>query len=322
MREIVIKENEEGQRVDRFLKKYLNKSSLSFLYKMIRKKNIKVNNKRVEKNYILSKDDKIQLYLSEDTIEKFMEKKEIFHLKRDFKIVYEDDNILIVSKPDNLLIHEDKSESKNTLVNQVLSYLHEKGDYNPDSEKTFVPACVNRLDRNTSGLVIIAKKYESLKNLNVMMRNKDSIEKYYITIVKGSIVGKKELKGYLVKNERNNKTTFTNKKVNGAKEIHTKYSVIRTNKNYSLVQVKLITGRSHQIRLHLSSNNTPIIGDRKYGDKKINEEFNKKYKLKNQFLHAYKIGVTHTVGSLKYLEGKEFIGELPSKLKKIEKSLF
>ncbi|PAB60749.1 RluA family pseudouridine synthase [Anaeromicrobium sediminis] len=316
MREIVIKENEEGQRVDRFLKKYLSKASLSFLYKMIRKKNIKVNNKRVEKNYILNRNDKIQLYFSEDTIEKFIEKKEIFNLKRDFIIVYEDNNILIVSKPDNLLIHEDKSESKNTLVNQVLSYLHSKGDYDPESEKTFVPACVNRLDRNTSGLVIIAKNYESLKNLNEMMRNKDFIEKYYITVVKGTIEGKRELKGYLVKDERNNKTVFTNRKVNGAKEIHTKYSVISTNKNFSLVEVMLITGRSHQIRLHLSSNNTPIIGDRKYGDKKTNEEFNKKYKLRNQFLHAYKIRFNGTLGNLKYLEGKEFKGELPSKLKK------
>ncbi|TCO73821.1 RluA family pseudouridine synthase [Marinisporobacter balticus] len=322
MREICIGKNEENQRIDKFLRKYMSKASLSFVYKMIRKKNIKVNQKRVSSDYILKEGDNIQLYLSEDTILGFIEKKNIKEVKREFGIVYEDQNILLVEKPQGLLVHEDINESENTLVNQVIKYLYDKSEYNPEVEKTFVPASVNRLDRNTSGIVIIGKNNQSLQNLNEMIRKKNYVKKYYLTIVKGTLKDKKALKGYLLKDQKSNKVEIIEKKHPDAKEIHTIYRPINTYGDYSLVEVELLTGRTHQIRAHLSSIGHPLIGDGKYGNLEMNRSFQNQFKLRYQFLHAYKIHFDKCLGNLKYLEGKSFYSSLPKELEKIKIALF
>lgn len=322
MREICIGKNEENQRIDKFLRKYMSKAALSFIYKMIRKKNIKVNQKKVSSDYILKQGDNIQLYLSEDTIKGFIEKKDIKDVQRSFGIVYEDENILLVEKPQGLLVHEDINESKNTLVNQAIKYLYDKSEYDPKFEKTFVPASVNRLDRNTSGIVIIGKNNQSLQNLNEMIRKKDYVRKYYLTIVKGAIKDRKELKGYLLKDKLSNKVKIVEKEGTNTKEIHTIYKPIHTYRDYSLLEVEIITGRTHQIRAHLASIGHPLIGDSKYGNLDVNKYFRDKFKLKYQFLHAYKIYFDKALGNLKYLEGKSFYSSLPKELEKIKIALF
>ncbi|WZL71821.1 RluA family pseudouridine synthase [Clostridiaceae bacterium 35-E11] len=322
MREIYIGKNEENQRVDKFLRKYMPKASLSFIYKMIRKKNIKVNEKRINNDYMLQAKDRIQLYLSEETIQKFLDKKEVQQVAPTFGIVYEDENILLVEKPQGLLVHEDIHESKNTLINQVIKYLFDKKEYDPEIEKTFVPASVNRLDRNTSGIVMIGKNNETLQNLNEMIRSRNAIKKYYLTIVAGHIRSKGELKGYLLKDEKSNKVSITEEQIPKAKFMHTIYNPIQTNGKYSLLEVEIITGRTHQIRLHLASTGNPIIGDEKYGDKKINQSFRQEFDLKNQFLHAYKIYFETCIGNLKYLEGKTFYSALPKKLENMRQVIF
>ncbi|WP_129596126.1 RluA family pseudouridine synthase [Anaerophilus nitritogenes] len=319
MRKIYIEKNEANQRIDKFLRKYINKASLSFIYKMIRKKNIKVNHKKVSNDYLLQEGDYIELFLSEETIKSFIEQKQIHQVKRTFHIIYEDDNMIVVDKPQGLLVHEDHSQDKNTLINQVIKYLYDEKKYDPQKEKTFVPASVNRLDRNTSGIVIIGKSYQGLQSLNEMIREKDCIRKYYLTIVKGRVEHKKELKAYLVKDEKTNKVQIFSKKALNAKEIHTIYTPIEWNQEYSLLEVEIVTGRSHQIRAHLLSIGHPIIGDQKYGDLKTNKLFKN---LKSQFLHAYKIDFITCNKNLKYLEGKSFHSPLPEEFKKIKSRLF
>lgn len=322
MKEIVIGSNEENQRIDKFLKKYFPKASLSFLYKMLRKKNIKVNNGRVEPQYILKGGDAIQLYFSEDTILSFQEEKKIDDVDMDFQILYEDQNILLVNKPAGLLVHEDAKESKNTLVSQVIKYLYDKMEYDPTHEKTFVPASINRIDRNTSGIVIFGKNYGSVKNLNEMMRQKDAVRKYYRTIVKGRMTKPQELSDFLWKDEKLNQVQIVERHRTGAKEIRTRLKPIKSNGSFSLLEVEIITGRSHQIRLHLSSIGHPIIGDAKYGDPRINKGFGNKYNLNNQLLHAYRIVFEKAVGTMQYLAGREFICPLPAIFHQIEKDLF
>jgi 23S rRNA pseudouridine955/2504/2580 synthase len=321
VRELNVGKNEGNQRIDKFLRKYLPKASLGFIYKMIRKKNIKVNGGRIDNDYMLQDGDMVQLYLSEETIEGFSEKKEVKTVRMSFKVVYEDENILLVNKPFGLLVHGDSREKKNTLINQVMSYLHAKGEYDPRDEKTFVPASVNRLDRNTSGIVIFAKNYETVQNLNKMIREKEYIRKYYLTIVKGSVRKGQELKGYLTKDEDRNRVRLAAREDEDAKEIHTIYKPLKRTDEFSLLEVEIITGRTHQIRLHLSSIGHPIIGDSKYGNPRINQMMKKEFGLDTQFLHAYKIFFDKCVGNLTYLEGKSFEAVLPKRLKDIEDGL-
>lgn len=316
MKELIITQNEAEQRIDRFLKKYIPEASKGFIYKMIRKKRIKINGARVLPEYILKIDDTIQLYLSEDTIEDFREIKQIISFDQSIDIVYEDNNILLVNKPKGLLVHGDYKENKNTLINQIYYYLYKKGSYNPKEENTFSPACCNRLDRNTSGIVIVAKNYPSLQAVNSMIKD-NRIEKKYLALVKGKIHKKSELKGFILKDSKTNKVKIISQERKGSKFIHTKYQPIKYNEDFSLLEIHLITGRSHQIRAHLSSEGHPIIGDYKYGNKEVNSIFNDRFKLNSQFLHAFFIQFQKCPSFLTYLEGKSFKVSLPNDLKKI-----
>lgn len=307
LQRINITDNEAGQRLDRFLRKLLKEASLSEIYKMLRKRLVKVNGRGRKEDYRLSAGDVVEVYSGESLPERDTIKK----AGRDFGIIYEDKNILIADKPSGLILHPDKDHTENTLVDQVLYYLYEKGEYVPEREVTFKPAPANRLDLNTGGVVMFAKNYSSLKELCSMIRER-SLEKYYICMIKGKIEGVQEVVSYLVKDEVNNKASIFREHQEGSKRIETRFIPIKSAGRYSLIEVDLVTGRSHQIRAQLSSMGHPIIGDMKYGDSNENIYFKKEYGLKNQFLEGYRVYFKSATGMLKYLEGREFASELPS----------
>ena len=316
-----ITENEEAQRLDRFLKKYLKNAPLSYIYKLIRK-SVKVNGKRGKEDLMLEKGDEINIYISEQELCGFQKKESNLKAKRQFGIVYEDENILIVDKPFGLLTHGDKQEKKNHLANQVISYLIEKGEYLPAKERTFVPSPVNRLDRNTSGLVIFGKNAASLKELNFMIRQRGCVDKYYMTIVHGNLKNELELFDKMKKDEKRNMVEVMDADDSDGKLMQTAVRPLAHAKGYTLCEVKLITGRTHQIRAHLAKAGYPVLGDAKYGKSADNDKTFSKFKLSTQVLHAYKLDFKKGYDSLEYMQGKIIEGRLPERLSEIRDDIF
>lgn len=288
VKNIEIKPNDAGQRLDRFLRKYLPKATLSGIYKMIRK-DVKVNGKRSKLDAFLKEGDIITLYLDDEKIDKLSIRKKIIRTDRTFKIIYEGDNVLIVFKNPGILTHGDANEKKNHLTNQVVSYLIDTGSYNPRFSNTFSPSPTNRLDRNTSGLVVFGKNTDSLRRLNEIFKNRD-IEKSYLTICQGEIKAPLDLHGYMEKIEVNGKfrTCISETSNQKSKAIHTKVNPLKYGEykgvKYTLTEVKLMTGRMHQIRAHLSYIGHPIVGDSKYGGREI-----RTLGIRNQLLCANKL---------------------------------
>lgn len=319
MKEIRIAENEADQRIDRFVKKYLPEVPLGMIYKYLRTKKIKVNGKKVQQNYRLQLGDRVMFYL-DTAVENHQVQRVIQHYPREFGIVYEDEHLLVVDKPAGLLVHPDEAGPQNTLDQQVISYLISSGAYCPEEEKTFQPAPSNRLDRNTSGIILFGKDYATVQALNEMIREQ-RISKYYLALVKGQLPEGRELKGYLVKDERTNQVSVSQEKENGSLSIHTRYRVQQSFREYTLLEVELITGRSHQIRAHFASIGHPIIGDPKYGDVRVNREVRQHWHLKSQFLHAYKVVFDRSLPPVGYLTGKAIIAPLPLEMQKIVEQL-
>ena len=324
MFKITITENESNQRVDRFLKKYLDNAPLSMIYKIIRK-DLKVNGKRVKEDTILNVGDELTLYILDSEIESFRKRKNIVKAKKQFKIAYEDENILIVEKPFGLLTHGDSKEKKNHLTNQVLDYLIEKKEYNPRTNLTFVPSPVNRLDRNTTGLVIFGKNALSLQSLNKIIKDKDEIKKEYLTIVSGKVQNELKLTGNMTKDEHNN-TVKVSKDTDG-KYMETIVTPLEygsfKGKDYSLLNVRILTGRTHQIRAQLGDSGYYLIGDQKYGNKEINKVIQEEFKWTTQLLHAYKLTFDKIEDEkLKYLSGKVITSSLPKDFERIKEVIF
>ena len=321
MKKIQITENDANQRIDKYIKKLLVNAPTNFIYKMFRKKDIKVNGKKVNEKYILKNNDVVEMFLYEDKFKEFTATKNIYNVKKIFKVLYEDNHVLIVYKPAGLLVHEDKNESVNTLTNQVLSYLADKNELDLSRENTFMPGPVHRLDRNTSGIVIFGKTLAALQGLNEMIKQRHCIEKSYLTICKGKVDQKRNLKGYIVKLDDQAQVKLVSKDYPGALTMETIVKPVKYNNDYSKVEVTLVTGRMHQIRVHLSSIDHPIIGDRKYGDFELNKFIKKEFGLNHQLLHAYKIRFVKTFGVLAYLQDKEIVCPVPKQFEKIENSL-
>jgi 23S rRNA pseudouridine955/2504/2580 synthase len=277
MKKIDITKNESEQRLDRFLLKYFNNTTRSNIYKLIRKKVFKVNGKRMtDENYFLQEGDVLEMFISDESMNAMM--KEFIPFKPEklgLDIVFEDEEILVLNKPKGLLTHPDKSEYKNTLATMVHFYLRDL------CTNTFRPAPVHRLDKNTSGVVIFAKTYESLKKYNALMRERD-VEKYYICVVEGHLRKPGEVKGYLIKDELQNKVRIVTRDSDEAKFCHSKYKPLKQFGDYTLVEVELLTGRSHQIRASMQLLGHPIVGDLKYGGHRVDD-------LNNQLLHSNKI---------------------------------
>ena len=311
MRTIIVNSNDENQRLDKFLTKLCHNMPLSFMYKAIRKKNIKVNGKKSEISYRLKQGDKIDLYINDEFFEdkEYNDSYKTLDVKLD--IIYEDENILLMDKPSGLIVHDDDREKTNTLLNHMKAYLYNKGEYEPDKENSFVPSLCNRIDRNTQGIVIAAKNAMALKIINEKIKQRE-IKKFYLCLVSGKPKKKQDtLKGYLVKNTDQNRVYIHNEPVKDGKSICTKYKVLKEGTLTSLVEVELLTGRTHQIRAHFASIGHPLAGDGKYGT----NEFNKKVKMKTQALCSYKLVFDFKdTNELSYLNGKTFkIKENPFK---------
>ena len=298
MKSFTITKNDSGQRVDRFILKTFPKLPKSLMYKEIRKKNIKVNKKRTEPSSVLNEGDVIELYLKDDVLEEKPKHYDFLSASRHLDVVYEDENILLLNKKAGLLCHPDGNEYVDTLISRVKRYLYEKGEWNPENSATFTPSLANRIDRNTSGIVIAAKNSEALRILNEKIKSRE-IEKYYITAVHGK--PKKEsdtLTAYLSKDEKKNMVTVSDTEFEGAKKIVTQYRVLENRNNISLLEINLKTGRTHQIRAHLSHIGCPIVDDGKYGEK---------HGRSRQALCSYKLVFNmKEAGILSYLDKKEF----------------
>ena len=316
MKEIVITNLNKGQRCDKFVRKYLNEAPLSYIYKLFRIKDVKVNGKKVDPNYILLEGDVLRIYVSDEKLAEFNKPKEMIITKLDFEIVYEDENIIIINKPSGLLVHGDKNEKRRTLSNMVLNYLYSKGEYNPSSNVGFIPAPCHRLDRNTSGLIVFAKNLESLQLMEELFKEKKSLKKEYITLVAGKLFDKGKIDAPLFKNEET-KTVKVLPESKGGKKALTYYEPIETFKECSLIRVNIITGRTHQIRVHFSYINHPVLGDSKYGSFNINKRFEKVFDYKNQFLHAERLSFLDIEGKLSYLSNKVFVATLSKKQESI-----
>lgn len=304
MKSFTIEKNDADQRLDKFLTKSCPKLPKALMYKYIRIKRIKVNGKRAEISTRLKKGDVVDMYINDEFFEKKETVYDFMSASKNIDIVYEDENIILLNKKVGLLSHPDETEYVDTLITRVKRYLFEKGEWHPDEETSFTPALVNRIDRNTSGIVICAKTAEALRVLNQKMKDRE-LHKIYLCIVHGKMNKEKELlEGYLVKDEKKNKVFVSKKPKDGAKLIRTEYKVLGCRDGLSLLEVNLLTGRTHQIRAHLASIGHPLVGDGKYGT----NELNKKTGYKKQCLCSHKLifDFTTDAGGLEYLNKKEF----------------
>lgn len=314
LKTFIINENDSGQRLDKFLTKSVKNLPKSLMYKYIRLKRIKLNGKRCEISTRLNAGDMLQLYINDEFFEAPKENS-FLNVSDNINILYEDKNIILVDKPSGLVVHEDDDNSIDTLINRIKHYLYNKKEYNPDNELSFAPSLCNRLDRNTTGIVICAKNAESLRILNQKIKDRE-LHKYYLCVCIG-IFDKKEytLKNYLFKDEKSKTVHIENKKKSNNKQILTKYKVVKEKNNLSLVEIDLLTGRTHQIRAHLSYIGHPILGDGKYGINHIN----KKYGVKTQALCSNRLvfDFKTDAGILTYLNKKSFETKSPWFVKKL-----
>jgi len=319
-------DNESGRRLDRVLKKLLKGAPLSFVYRVIRK-DVKVNGKRVPAETLLKTGDVVEIFLPEEQIEEAFRGRPAKELgaKKQFSVVYEDENVLVVNKPFGLLTHGAAAERKNTLANQVAAYLLTKEVRAPGGADVFTPAPANRLDRNTTGLVVFGKTLPAARDLAAMLHGGEEgssyVEKAYLAVVKGRFAEPLTLKARMTRDDGTN----TTKVLHGASEegrvMATEALPVSAGKGYTLVEARLLTGRTHQIRAQLAAAGFPVVGDRKYGDADVNRIMTQKYKLHAQLLHAYKLSVFDGVRSLEYLKGKTFTAAPPVRFKEIAEDL-
>lgn len=307
MKAFTIKENEADQRLDKYLRKLLSEAPGSFIYKMLRKKNIVLNAEKATGAEHLKVGDTVTLFLSDETFEKFAStaEKTVEELSRvqaqpAFAVIYEDDDVLVINKPAGMLSQKAR-ESDISANEHIIAYLLETKALTEEDLHTFRPSICNRLDRNTSGVLLAGKTLHGLQKLSRELKSR-TMAKYYRCLVRGDIPEKKVLKGYLLKDERENVASVFKNGAPNRKYIETEYAPVERLGDYTLLEVHLITGRSHQIRAHLASIGHPVIGDPKYGDERQNLIFENEAGVGRQLLHAYRV---------RFTDGTEVIADLP-----------
>lgn len=326
MLEYTINCNEAGQRFDKFLVKYLPLAPKSFFYKMLRKKNITLNGKKASGSEKLSTGDKICFFLSEETLSKFhgqtyikSESKALkkctdkSHTKLD--ILYEDSHTIFINKPAGMLSQKAGPDDI-SVIEYLIRYLLDSGQISEEELSTFRPSVCNRLDRNTSGIITAGKSLAALQDLSTLFRER-TLCKYYLCLVSGIVQKSAHIKGYLSKDACANKVRFSEREFPGSSFIETEYRPLTSGNGVTLTEVHLITGKPHQIRAHMASQGHPIIGDYKYGNRKINNSFRNKYGLKYQLLHAVRICMPECKGSLAQISGKTICAPLPELFRQI-----
>ena len=304
MKEFIINKNDATVRLDKFITKNCPTLPSSLMFKYIRTKRIKVNGKRAEISTRLSVGDIVSAYINDEFFVKPQPKYDFLSAPATLDIVYEDENILLADKKQGLLVHPDKNEYTNTLIARIQHYLYKKGEYDPDNENSFRPALANRIDRNTGGIVIAAKNAESLRILCDKIKERE-LDKRYLAVVHG-VPQKKTatLSGYLEKDEDKNRVYMKKDRSDGAKTIKTKYTVLESKNNLSLLEIELLTGRTHQIRAHMASIGHPLLGEGKYNKSAAD----KKMGFDKQALYSYSLTFDFKTdaGILNYLNGKRF----------------
>lgn len=322
MKEIVITSLEAGQRMDRLLGKYLREAPKSFLYKMMRKKNITLNGKKAEGSEKLREGDVIRLFFSQETLEKFSgSREEIQEADRQYPyrkldVLYEDEHVLFINKPAGMLTQKARPEDR-SLVEYLIGYLLRSQAVTAKDLEHFRPSVCNRLDRNTSGIVIAGKTLGGLQAMGAVLKDR-SLHKYYQCIVKGRVETPCRIRGYLRKNPAANQVSVFKDPVPDSQAIETEYIPLSVGSAYTRLQVTLITGRSHQIRAHLASIGRPILGDPKYGDPALNREIRQKYGVSTQLLHSWKLVMPDAVPEpCAGLAGRSFTAPLPKDFERV-----
>lgn len=307
MQRFTVSDLESGQTLEKFVKKVLKDAPLSAIYKLFRKKDVKVNGHWQDAKYVISSGEEITIFIKDEQYDEFKKKQQVVATdKIKSWIVYEDENVLLINKPRGVLVQKNTKDDE-ALDDMVISYLAEKKEY--DTSGAYVPAPAHRLDRNTAGIIIFGKNLPTLQYLSKVIGDKTKVSKKYLTLVKGHIDKEGEIALPLLKKQTHVEVDYQN-----GKEAITRYKLVRYVGNYSLVEVELLTGRTHQIRVHMSKSGYPVIGDAKYGDYKLNREIEEKYGFTNQFLVAYYLSFNNVDGPLKKLNKKSFEIEPPNDL--------
>lgn len=343
MQTVTIGKNQSGQRLDKFLHRFMPDAGNGFLYKMLRKKNITLNGHRAEGSEILAQGDTLSFFFSEETYRKFtglspvpetqvsvkeppvQEYLQAFHTLKDIRVLYEDEDILIADKPAGIL--SQKAASSDLSLNEwLIGYLLEVSHFPREELRTFKPSVCNRLDRNTSGLVLCGKSLRGSQYLSRCIRGR-SIRKFYRTICVGNIDTEMTVRGYLNKDTARNKVTVSSHAAPGSESdfIETRFRPLKSTGAYTLLEVELITGKTHQIRAHLASIGHPLIGDHKYGNAKTNRYMKEHFGLSCQLLHAYRLVFPEAGDAEDFLPataGKTYISDDPEQFRRIQRGLF